>query len=178
MRVLINFLTFFRILSAILIFVLIYGDSDYTLVLLIFFLASVSDFFDGYLARKYNLTSVIGEIIDPIADKILITFVLIAISMQLSSFYVAFLSCIIISREIWVAALRDYNARVNMSESTKVTFIAKTKTSFQMLAITFYLLSFISSFTILFIISDILLLLAMIITVYTGYDYTKKTFKF
>ena len=90
-----------------------------------FFLAGVSDFFDGYFARKYNATSEIGEILDPIADKILVAFILVTLSVSLSSFLLAFLSALIISREIWVSALRDYSARRNISNATKVTYLAK-----------------------------------------------------
>ena len=75
------------------------------------FFASITDYFDGYLARKYNLVSQLGEILDPIADKILIVFLLFAITANLNSYYIGFFSAIIITREIWVGALRDFNAR-------------------------------------------------------------------
>ena len=103
-------------------------------------LASLTDFLDGYLARKTGNTSVLGEILDPIADKLLIVFVLIGLSLNLSSFYVGFFASMIIAREIWVAALRDYNARSMRSDRTKVTFLAKIKTTVQMGVISLYLL--------------------------------------
>ena len=57
--------------------------------LLLFFLAGLTDYFDGYLARKYNAESQLGEILDPIADKILIVFILIGLSVDLDSFVIA-----------------------------------------------------------------------------------------
>ena len=66
---------------------------------------------------------------DPIADKILVVFILIGLSVELDSQLMALLSSLIIAREIGVAALRDYSARNNLSDRTKVTFLAKAKTS-------------------------------------------------
>ena len=65
---------------------------------------------DGYLARKYDAVSKLGEILDPIADKILILFVLFGLAINLSSYLIGFIGAIIITREIWVGALRDLPA--------------------------------------------------------------------
>tara|TARA_Y200000002_G_scaffold40679_1_gene29594 strand:- start:8664 stop:9101 length:438 start_codon:yes stop_codon:yes gene_type:complete len=144
---------------------------------LLFATASFSDFLDGYLARKTNSESVLGEILDPIADKLLIVFVLIGLSINLNSFLVGFISAVIISREIWVAALRDINSRNNQSEKTKVTFLAKTKTAIQMLAILLYLFGLtINNMMILFF-ADIVLIIALLVTIQTGFQYTISTFK-
>ena len=93
----------------------------------------------------------------PIADKILIVFILIGLSVELDSQLMALLSSLIIAREIGVAALRDYSARNNLSERTKVTFLAKAKTSIQLLTIGLYLLALAISFNLLIVISDIFL---------------------
>ena len=90
-------------------------------------LSGVSDFLDGFLARKYNLTTLQGKILDPIADKVLITFSLIGIAIYLQSLFIACLSAFIIAREIWVSGLRDYNSSVGNLKSTEVTFLAKIK---------------------------------------------------
>ena len=79
------------------------------------------------LARKYNAESQLGEILDPIADKILIVFILIGLSVDLDSFLIVFLGSLIIAREIGVSALRDYSSRNNKSHKTKVTYLAKIK---------------------------------------------------
>ena len=143
----------------------------------LFLIASFSDFLDGYLARKTNSVSVLGEILDPIADKLLIVFVLIGLSVNLDSFLIGFISSVIISREIWVAALRDINSRNNQSDKTRVTFSAKTKTAIQMLSILMYLLGLtINNMMILFF-ADIILIIALLVTIQTGFQYTISTFK-
>ncbi len=172
----INFITIARILLAPIILVfLIFGN--YLVCVLLFFLAGLTDYYDGYLARKYNAESELGEILDPIADKILIVFILIGLSVELDSQLMALLSSLIIAREIGVAALRDYSARNNLSDRTKVTFLAKVKTSIQLLTIGLYLLALAISFNLLVIISDIFLIIATLITLYTGYQYILSVFR-
>ena len=83
MTTLINILTLSRILLAAIIFVLLISPEGYFLALVLFFLAGVTDYFDGYLARKYNAVSQLGEILDPIADKILILFVLFGLAIKM-----------------------------------------------------------------------------------------------
>ena len=172
----INFITIARIfLAPIILVFLIFGN--YLVCVLLFFLAGLTDYYDGYLARKYNAESELGEILDPIADKILIVFILIGLSVELDSQLMALLSSLIIAREIGVAALRDYCARNNLSDRTKVTFLAKVKTSIQLLTIGLYLLALAISFNLLIVISDIFLIIATFITLYTGYQYTLNVFK-
>jgi len=172
----INFITIVRIVLAPIIFLfLIFGN--YLVCITLFFLAGLTDYFDGYLARKYNSESQIGEILDPIADKILIVFLLIGLSVELDSFLIAFLSSFIIAREIGIAALRDYSSKNNMSDRTKVTYLAKIKTSLQLFSIGSYLFALTISFNLLILISDIFLIIATLITIYTGYEYTLNVFK-
>ena len=173
---LINLITISRIILAPIILLFLMLDK-YSICILLFFLAGFSDYIDGYLARKYQAESQLGEIIDPIADKILIVFLLIGLSVVLNSYLMAVLSSFIISREIGVAALRDYSSRNNISDRTKVTFLAKIKTSLQLLAIGMYLLALTISFNLLIVLSDILLIIATLITLYTGYEYIISVFK-
>ena len=174
---LLNAITLSRILCAVLIYLFLFLKTQYLIALLLFVIASFSDFLDGYLARKTNSVSVLGEILDPIADKLLIVFVLIGLSINLNSFLIGFISAVIISREIWVAALRDINSRNNQSNKTKVTFLAKIKTAIQMLAILMYLLGLtINNMMILFF-ADIILVIALIVTLQTGLQYSIATFK-
>ena len=172
-----NALTLSRILCAILIYLFLYIESQYLIALLLFGVASFSDFLDGYVARKTNSESVLGEILDPIADKLLIVFVLIGLSINLDSFLIGFISAVIISREIWVAALRDINARNNQSDKTKVTFLAKTKTAIQMFAILMYLFGLTINNMVILFFADIVLIIALFVTLQTGLQYTISTFK-
>ena len=171
----INLLTITRILLApIILLILIFGE--YLLCVFLFLLAGVSDYFDGYLARKYNAESELGEILDPIADKILVVFLLIGLSVNLYSYLMAVMSSLIISREIGVAALRDYAARNDMSHKTKVTFLAKSKTALQISTIMLYLIALSFNLSLLIIIGDISLIAATLITLYTGYEYANNIF--
>ena len=177
MTTLINILTLSRILLAAIIFVLLMSPDGYLLALVLFFLAGVTDYFDGYLARKYNAVSQLGEILDPIADKILILFVLFGLAINLSSYLIGFIGAVIITREIWVGALRDLNARNGKSDATKVTFLAKIKTSVQLLTLSIYLFGLTINNMLIIVIADILLFISLFITVYTGLIYTLNTFK-
>ena len=173
----INLLTFLRVLLGIVIFLILASTDYYWTAFFLFIFAGATDYFDGYLARKYNSVSEIGEILDPIADKILIVFLLFAISLSLSSLYIGFVSALIITREIWVGALRDYNARQSRSDATKVTFLAKIKTTIQLFTISIYLIGLGLNNMLIIIFADIFLLLSLLITAYTGYQYTISSFK-
>ena len=153
------------------------SPDGYLLALILFFLAGITDYFDGYLARKYNAVSKLGEILDPIADKILILFVLFGLAINLSSYLVGFIGAIIITREIWVGALRDLNARRGKSDVTKVTFIAKIKTSIQIFTITLYLFGLTLNNMLIIVIGDIFLFITLFITLYTGFIYSLNSFK-
>ena len=177
MNYFIQFLTYFRILIAPIIFILITLYNLYGWALFLFFLASISDYWDGFLARKYNLESITGAVLDPIADKILVTFIILALSIELSSVFIGFVGGIMLVREFWVGALRDLNARQNNSDATKVTFLAKIKTFTQLFAFSSYLLGMTLNHSLILFISNFLLLLALIITLQTGLSYTMSTFK-
>ena len=174
---LINILTFSRILIGMIIFGLLMLNNYYMLSFLLFFLAGFTDYLDGYLARKYNATSQLGEILDPIADKMLIIFLLIALALNLSSYLIGFVGALIICREIWVSALRDYNSRNNNVDATKVIFVAKLKTTTQLFTISIYLFALAFNLMLLIVIADIFMIISLIITLYTGYLYTLNTFK-
>ena len=124
--------------------------------------------------KTINSLSAIGSKISPSTDS---EFVLIGLSVNLDSFLIGFISAVIISREIWVAALRDINSRNNQSDKTKVTFLAKTKTTIQMFAILMYLFGLtINNMMILFF-ADIIIIIALLVTIQTGFQYTVSTFK-
>jgi len=173
----INLLTISRIVLGAIIFVLLIRPEGYFLAFILFFIAGATDYFDGYLARKYNSVSEIGEILDPIADKILIVFVLFGLSVNLMSYYIAFIGAIIITREIWVGALRELNARKGRSDATKVTFLAKIKTATQLFTICIYLLGLTINNMFLILFGDMFLFLSLLITIYTGYVYTLNSLK-
>jgi CDP-diacylglycerol--glycerol-3-phosphate 3-phosphatidyltransferase len=173
----IQILTYFRIIAGPIIFFLILVSQSYGIALSILLLASASDYWDGYLARKYSLTSQLGEILDPIADKILITFVLLALVLALDSIFIAFLGSLILAREFWVGALRDFNARNGNESATTVTFLAKIKTTMQLVTFCWILTGLYFNSALIIFLGNFFLFLALIITMQTGLSYTIATFR-
>jgi CDP-diacylglycerol--glycerol-3-phosphate 3-phosphatidyltransferase/cardiolipin synthase len=102
----------------------------------IFTLAAITDWFDGWLARKLNQTSAFGAFLDPVADKLMVAAALI-ILMQLGRLgeLGAIITLIIIGREIAISALREWMAQIGASKSVAVSYIGKIKTVSQMIAI-------------------------------------------
>ena len=173
----IQILTYFRIIAGPIILFLILVFQSYGIALTILLLASASDYWDGYLARKYSLTSMLGAVLDPIADKILITFVLIALALALDSIFIAFVGSVILAREFWVGALRDLNARNGNEAATNVTFLAKIKTTVQLGTFCVILAGLYLNSALIIFIGDFFLFLDLIITIQTGLSYTISTFK-
>ena len=177
MNYFIQSLTYFRIFIAPIIFLLITLYDSYVWALFFFILASISDYWDGFLARKYKLESIIGAVLDPIADKILVTFLILGLSLELSSIFIGMVGGIILVREFWVGALRDLNARQNNPDATKVSLLAKTKTFIQFITFSSYLFGLALNNSLILFTSNFLLFLALIITLQTGLSYTMSTFK-
>ena len=99
----------------------------------IFIVAAVTDWFDGYLARRWNQTSAFGAFLDPVADKLMVAGALLVL-VQLGRVH-AILGFIIIGREIAISALREWMAGIGESQSVAVTWVGKIKTISQMIAI-------------------------------------------
>ena len=138
----------------------------------IFVAASVTDFFDGYLARAWQQTSTIGRMLDPIADKLLVAAVLLLLAADGTiAGWSLWAAIVILCREILVSGLREYLAELKVS--VPVTRLAKWKTTIQMVAIGF-LLAGPAGDKVLPHTTEIgimLLWLSAIVTLYTGYDY-------
>jgi cardiolipin synthase (CMP-forming) len=100
---------------------------------LIFIVAAVTDWFDGYLARALNQTSAFGAFLDPVADKLMVAAALILL-VQLDRVD-ASIAVVIIGREITISALREWMARLGASAGVAVAFVGKLKTAAQMTAI-------------------------------------------
>lgn len=174
MKSLPNLLTAFRICVVPLLVLVMFipADGARWFALFLFILAAITDFFDGYLARKHNVQSDLGALLDPIADKFLVLaslLMLIAIG-TLSGFNVI-AAIIILGREILVTGLREFLA--SFAVKLPVTRLAKWKTTIQMVAIGFLIAgpagaTLVPGATIIGIFG---LWAAAIITVITGYQY-------
>jgi len=99
----------------------------------VFIVAAITDWFDGYLARRWNETSAFGAFLDPVADKLMVTGALLVL-MQLGRVD-AIISFIIIGREITISALREWMAELGARKSVAVNSLGKIKTAAQMVAI-------------------------------------------
>ena len=93
-----NFFTLLRVILAPIIFICILEPSLHVIALLLFVFASFTDYLDGYFARKTNTVSVVGEVIDPIADKILIVFIFFCFALYLHSYLLSFAASTIFAR--------------------------------------------------------------------------------
>jgi CDP-diacylglycerol--glycerol-3-phosphate 3-phosphatidyltransferase len=109
------------------------------LVTVIFFFAGVSDWVDGYLARKMNLTSAFGAFLDPVADKLMVAAALVLLVGHHpgieNAVWIALPAAVIIGREITISALREWMATIGGNDKVKVSWVGKFKTAAQMLAI-------------------------------------------
>lgn len=142
-----NLITLFRIVI-IPVFVVAFIIEDYphkSLILVsMFFLAGLSDWVDGFLARILKQQSAFGEFLDPVADKLMVTTAMILLVMsppgfEHTSLLIVFPAIVIIGREIAISALREWMAKVGAQTKVKVSFIGKVKTASQLMAIGFLL---------------------------------------
>ncbi|HWU85221.1 MAG TPA: CDP-diacylglycerol--glycerol-3-phosphate 3-phosphatidyltransferase [Rhodocyclaceae bacterium] len=101
----------------------------------IFVGAAVTDWFDGWLARKLNQTSAFGAFLDPVADKLIVAAALVLLVSMNPHWEIVLSACVIIGREIAISALREWMAKIGASKSVAVSFIGKLKTAAQMIAI-------------------------------------------
>lgn len=132
-----NLLTFLRI-SLIPIIVLVFYlpfQWRYMACAIIFAMACLTDMLDGYLARKLQQVSPLGEFLDPVADKLVVAVALVLLVQAYSTVWLTLPAAIIVGREIVISALREWMAELGKRKTVKVSGIGKFKTTAQMLAI-------------------------------------------
>ena len=176
-----NFLTILRIVGASFIpFILLIDTKEWGcfIVLIIFFLCSITDFLDGFIARKFNQNSQLGKMLDPIADKLLIILVLCFLTLVFNEKYgylIGVPSILIITREILVSGIREFFGTKN--SIFDVLTLSKYKTACQMLAIILLLIStqyFIWNIHFYYI-GIVFLWISALIALYTGIIYLIKS---
>ncbi|MGA0151857.1 MAG: CDP-diacylglycerol--glycerol-3-phosphate 3-phosphatidyltransferase [Luminiphilus sp.] len=101
----------------------------------VFIVASVTDWFDGWLARRLGQTSQFGAFLDPVADKLLVSVALILLLHRMDNVFITLAAMVVIGREIVISALREWMAQLGKRASVAVNSIAKLKTGVQMTAI-------------------------------------------
>lgn len=132
-----NLLTLFRLLLIPVFAILFYLPHkwSYLASALVFALASLTDWLDGYLARKLNQSSAFGAFLDPVADKVMVAVVLVLMIERYATPLFAFAAAVIVARELLISALREWMAELGQRAKVAVSMIGKVKTVFQMLAI-------------------------------------------
>ena len=183
-----NILTYARIVAVPIVVGCIYGQSILDgplwlrwLAVLIFIAAGVTDFLDGYYARVWGQQSAFGKMLDPIADKLLVSSCLLMLAADgIIHGWSLWAAIIILCREILVSGLREYLAELRVS--VPVTRLAKWKTTVQLVAIGFLLAGKAGDEVVAFVTGNsitpvvtycglTLLWISAIVTLYTGYDY-------
>lgn len=102
----------------------------------VFWVACITDYWDGYLARKMNLMTPFGAFLDPVADKLIVAVALVVLVERDASAWLTLPAVVIVGREIVISALREWMAEMGKRASVAVSFIGKAKTLMQMVAIT------------------------------------------
>jgi cardiolipin synthase len=176
-----NILTYARIAAVPVVVGVLYWQSIFDgplwlrwLALVIFICAGVTDFLDGYFARIWGQQSSLGRMLDPIADKLLVSSCLLMLAAEETiRGWTLLAAVVILCREILVSSLREYLAELRVS--VPVTRLAKWKTGGQMLAIGFLIAGEAGDLIVPGIteVGILLLWLSALLTLYTGYDYMR-----
>ena len=174
-----NFLTIIRIIIIPIIVICIYLKSPIFgwIAFVLFCLASITDYFDGYLARIRDEVTNFGTFLDPIADKLLVAAVLLILTSKgVIADWDTIPALIILLREITVSGLREYLAGIKIS--VPVSRIAKLKTLLQLCSLALLILSeaIYNAYMIVYF-GKVFLWIAGLLTLYTAYDYVKASIK-
>jgi CDP-diacylglycerol---glycerol-3-phosphate 3-phosphatidyltransferase len=142
-----NALTWFRVLAIPLVVAVFFGTELFgwqqswarPAAGLLFGLAGITDYFDGYLARRLGLTSAFGAFLDPVADKLIVSTALVLLVQADPQIVLALVAAVIIGREITVSALREWMSQIGARAHVAVSIFGKWKTTLQIIGISFML---------------------------------------
>ncbi len=146
----------------------------------IFWLAAITDWFDGYLARKLQQSTPFGAFLDPVADKLIVGAALLMITHSYATLWITLPSIALLVREIYVSALREWMGTNGVRDAVQVSFIGKAKTTAQMLALIGLLsgLETFMGFPLYWVtLGYILLYIAAVLSVWSMVVYTKAAWK-
>jgi CDP-diacylglycerol--glycerol-3-phosphate 3-phosphatidyltransferase len=174
-----NLLTFARILLIPLVLVIFYLPLEHSgpIAAILFAIAGITDWLDGYLARRLNQMSRFGAFLDPVADKLMVAAALLLIVDKFGGEWITLAAVIIIGREITISALREWMAEVGNRKKVAVSYLGKLKTTAQMFALFFLLyqepLLGLPTLTIGFV----LLAISAVLTLWSMFNYLKIAMK-
>jgi len=168
-------LTLFRILLIPVLVVVFYLPFKWTnfAAALIFTLGAVTDWLDGWVARRYGMYSDFGAFLDPVADKLAVTTALFVIVQSHPTILMALLAAVIVGREITISALREWMAEIGERGTVKVAWVGKIKTIVQMLALIALLYREPWQGINVQLVGEILLAIAAVLTLWSGIAYLR-----
>ncbi len=176
MKTFVMTLTYSRIFSGPIIFILVVFFDQFFLSLALFSLTSITDFFDGYLARKFSVESKLGKLLDPIADKILLCSSLISIFLVTNDSFIGLMGMLILLREFWIAGLREFSAKNNLTNFLDVSLTAKFKTATQFTSIACFYFSFSANSSLGLFLSSFILFISLLLSIKSGINYSVNIF--
>ena len=147
----------------------------------IFWFAAITDWFDGYLARKLEQTTAFGAFLDPVADKLIVAAALLMIAHTYATPWITIPAILLLSREIFISSLREWMGERGYRDLVKVSFIGKAKTMAQMLALIGLLseLEYCMGFPILWVtLGYVLLYFATALSVWSMITYLKASWPY
>jgi CDP-diacylglycerol---glycerol-3-phosphate 3-phosphatidyltransferase len=139
----------------------------------IFALGAVTDWLDGWIARRYGMYSAFGAFLDPVADKLAVAVALILIVQQHPTIFMALIAAVIIGREITISALREWMAEIGHKARVRVAAVGKIKTIVQMVALVMLLYRQPLLGLPIFEIGEVLLAIAAALTLWSGFAYLR-----
>jgi len=143
----------------------------------VFLVAAITDWLDGYLARKWNIESDFGAFLDPVADKLMVATVLILLVEDGSAWWLTLPAIVIISREITISALREWMANLGSRAKVAVSYLGKVKTTLQITALAMLLYKLDLFGLPMYNIGIVALYIAAAMTIWSMVDYLSAAFR-
>lgn len=170
-----NFVTFIRIFLIPFFVVVFYLPSQWShfLSAMLFAIAAFTDWLDGYLARKLEQVSLLGEFLDPVADKLIVAVALVLLVQSHATALLAIPAAVIVCREIVISALREWMAEVGKRRTVAVSNLGKLKTFAQMVSIVLLLSQSPESISLITICGYILIYSAALLTLWSMVIYLR-----
>ena len=175
-----NILTLFRIAAIPAVVICFYSPlpNARPIAAILFGIAAVTDFIDGWVARRFGQTSRFGEFLDPVADKLMVAIVLVMLVQAQSGWFEDIIAMIIIGREITISALREWMATIGERANVKVSFAGKLKTTLQMFGIAFMVYEHDLFGIPIYTVGFVLLVAAAVMTIWSMFFYLKAAWPF
>ncbi len=143
----------------------------------VFLVAAITDWLDGYLARKWQLESAFGAFLDPVADKLMVATVLIMLVEDASAWWLTIPAIVIIGREITISALREWMASLGSRAKVAVSYLGKVKTTMQITALAMLLYKHDLFGLPIYSIGVVSLYIAAALTIWSMVDYLMAAFR-